>query len=170
MFRILLNNSLRSLISQRPYSGINIAGLSIGIAAVLMLIIWISVETSFDKFHLDSGRIYRVALNLRTPNKIIREGSINAPAGPEFIRAFPAIEEMVRLVPSQKAVISDDETYNLEILYADSTFFRMFSFDILVGDKSTCLQSPQGIVLTGKSAEKIFGSADPLGKTILISG
>ena len=170
MIKILLRNSFRSLIKQMPYSFVNILGLTIGVTSVLMLIIWISIETSYDKFHKDSERLFRVGLIMKTPNREINGGSINAPAGPEYKREFPVIENMVRLSPSQESVIYNDKITRLQILYTDSTFFDMFSFDLETGDKTSCLESPQGIVLTEKAVKKIFGSENPLGKGIVISG
>jgi putative ABC transport system permease protein len=170
MLKILLRNSFRSLVNQRPYSFVNIIGLTIGVASVLVLIIWISVETSYDKFHKDSERLYRVPYILKTPTRDFNDGSIYAPAGPEFKREFPVIEEMVRINPKKESVGYNDKFNQLNILYSDKTFFDLFSFDLVTGDKKSCLESPQGIVLTESAVKKIFGSEDPLGKAVLISG
>lgn len=170
MIKSLVRSSLRALVNQRPYSYINITGLAIGLSAVLLIIIWISVETSFDKFHKDPDRIFRVAHLMKTPNRDFNMGSIYAPAGPEFKRTFPVIEKAVRVNPYPESAIYNDKTYNLKIFYSDKEFFDLFSFDLKSGDKRTCLESPSGIVITEKTAGKIFGPDDPLGKTILVSG
>ena len=170
MIKILIRNGFRSLIKQMPYSFVNILGLTIGVASVLVLIIWVSVETSYDKFHKDQERLYRVSMIFKTPNKDINIGSINAPAGPEFKREFPVIEEMVRIDPEKESAGYNNKFSKLDALYTDKTFFDIFSFDILKGDKKTCLESPQSIILTEKAVKKIFGSEDPLGKAIQISG
>ena len=170
MIKILFRNGIRSLVSQMPYSFVNILGLTIGIASVLLLTIWISVETSFDKFHKDADRLYRVGLILKTPNKEMNCGSINAPAGPEYKREFPVVDEMVRLDPRQESVSYNDRVNSLKVFYTDKTFFDMFSFDLITGNKKSCLESPQSVVLTENAVKKLFGSEDPLGKGILISG
>jgi putative ABC transport system permease protein len=170
MIKILLRNALRSLIKQMPYSFVNILGLTIGVASVLIIIIWISVENSFDKFHKDSERLYRVGMIMKTPNKEINSAEINAPAGPEFKREFPVVENMVRFELEENSVIYNEKTIKLKVIYTDSTFFDMFSFDMVAGDKKNCLNSPHGIVLTESTVKRIFGSEDPLGKGILISG
>jgi putative ABC transport system permease protein len=170
MIKTLFRSSLRSLVKQRPYSFVNILGLTIGVASVLMLIIWISVETSFDKFHKDADRLYRVNMMFKTPNQNINSASINAPAGPEFKREFPVVENMVRFDLREESVIYNDITIKLKVIYTDSTFFSMFSFDLVTGNKSECLTSPLGIVLTERTVRKIFGSGDPLGKGILLAG
>lgn len=170
MIKLLIRNGFRSLIKQMPYSFVNILGMTIGVASVLVLIIWISVETSYDKFHKDGARLYRVGMIMKTPNKEINSAEINAPAGPEFKREFPVVENMVRFELDEQSVIFNDKTIRLRVLYTDSTFFDMFSFGLVTGNKQSCLNSPQGIVLTEKTVKKIFGSEDPLGKGILISG
>jgi putative ABC transport system permease protein len=153
-----------------PYSFVNILGLTIGVASVLVILVWISVETSYDKFHKNKERLYRVSMIFKTPNKVLNCGSINAPAGPEFKREFPVVEEMVRFDLEEESVIYNDKTTKLRVIYTDSTFLDMFSFDLVIGDKTTCLNSPEGIVLTEKTVKKIFGNEDPLGKGILLSG
>lgn len=158
------------MVKQTPYSFVNILGLTIGLASVLVLILWISVEISYDKFYKDSDRLYRVAMIMKTPNKVINQAMINAPAGPEFKREFPEVENMVRFVDDNKSVIYNDRTIKLKMIYTDSTFFDMFSFDIVKGKKEDCLSSPLGIVLTQNAAKKVFGSEDPIGKGIIISG
>lgn len=170
MIKILFRHSLRSLVNQMPYSFVNILGLTIGVASALLLIVWISIETSYDNFHKDRDRLYRVAMLMKTPNKEINSAEINAPAGPEFKKEFPVVENMVRFGLDENSVIYNDKIIKLRVLYTDSTFFDMFSFNLVAGNKQTCLNSPQGIVITEKSAKKIFGSEDPLGKGILIEG
>jgi len=170
MIKLLFHNGFRALIKQMPYSFVNILGMTIGVGSVLVLIIWILGETSFDKFHKDRERLYRIAVVMKTPNIIYNEGSINMPAGPEYKREFPVIEEMVRVDPKTASASYNNKFSELNVLYTDSTFFDMFSFDLIKGDKKTCLDSPQSIVLSEKAVNKIFGTEDPLGKTILIAG
>jgi putative ABC transport system permease protein len=170
MLKLLLRNSYRSLVDQRPYSFVNILGLTIGVSSVLILITWISLETSYENFLKDKERIYRVGMVFKTPNRIINSGSINAPAGPEFKREFPVVEEMTRFTDNLESVIYKDRTNKLEVYYTDSTFFDLFSFDLVAGDRKTCLESPQGIVLTEKAVRKIYGQENPLGKELLIAG
>jgi putative ABC transport system permease protein len=153
-----------------PYSFVNILGMTIGVASVLVLIIWIIGETSYDKFLKDRERLYRIALLIKTPNIVYNQGSINMPAGPEYKKEFPVIEEMVRVDPKTASASYNNKFSQLTVLYTDRTFFDMFSFDLLKGDKKTCLESPQSIVLTEKAVRKIFGTEDPLGKLILIAG
>lgn len=170
MIKLLFRNGFRSLIKQMPYSFVNVLGMTIGVASVLVLIIWISAETSYDKFHKDRDRLYRIAMIIKTPNIEFNQGSINMPAGPEYKKEFPVIEEMVRVDPKTASASYNNKFSQLSVLYTDKTFFDLFSFDLIKGDKKTCLESPQSIVLTEKAVKKIFGTEDPLGKLILIEG
>jgi putative ABC transport system permease protein len=170
MINLLFRNGFRSLVKQMPYSFVNILGLTIGVASVLLILIWISVETSYDKFHNDRDRLFRVAMIMKTPNKDFNLGSIYDPAGPEYKSEFPVIEDMVRLDPKNESASYNNKFTQLSVLYTDKSFFDLFSFDLIKGDKQTCLESPNSIVLTQKAVRKIFGSEDPMGKGILISG
>jgi putative ABC transport system permease protein len=170
MIKLLFSNGFRSLRKQMPYSFVNILGMTVGVASVLVLIIWISAETSFDKFHKDQDRLYRIAVIMKTPNVVYNEGSINMPAGTEYKREFPVIEEMVRDDPKTASISYNNKFSELKVLYSDRTFFDMFSFDLIKGDKKTCLDSPQSIVLSEKAVKKVFGADDPMGKMILIAG
>jgi putative ABC transport system permease protein len=170
MIKLLFRNGFRSLIKQMPYSFVNILGMTVGVGSVLVLIIWISAETSYDKFQKDKERLYRIAVIMKTPNIVYNEGSINMPAGPEYKREFPVIEEMVRVDPKIATAGYNNKFSQLNVLYTDRTFFNMFSFDLIKGDKKTCLDSPQSIVLSEKAVNKIFGTDDPMGKVILIAG
>jgi putative ABC transport system permease protein len=170
MIKLLIRNGFRSLAKLMPYSFVNILGLTVGVASVVVIIIWISVETSYDKFHKEGERLYRVGMIFKTPNMVLNAASINAPAGPEYKREFPVVENMVRFDLRAESVIYNDRTTKLQVIYTDSTFFDMFSFSLVKGDKTSCLNSPTGIVLTDKSSRKIFGAEDPLGKGILING
>ena len=114
--------------------------------------------------------MYRVGMILKTPNKEINSAMINAPAGPEFKKEFPVVENSVRFELDDESAIYNDKTVKLRVLYTDSTFLDMFSFGLVAGNKQNCLNSPQGIVLTEKTTKKIFGSGNALGKAILISG
>ena len=170
MIKLLFINALRSIVKQMPYSFVNVLGMTIGVASVLMVLIWIAVETSYDKFHADHDRLYRVNLILRTPNKEINSPVINAPAGPEYKREFPVIENSVRFDVKSLSAIYNDKVTKLQVFYTDSTFFDLFTFELSEGDKNSCLESSQGIVLTEKASKKIFGSEDPIGKGVMIQG
>ncbi|HKL66477.1 MAG TPA: ABC transporter permease [Bacteroidales bacterium] len=165
----IITNSYRSIINQRPYSIINIIGLTIGLGAVILILLWIKAETGYDRFHPDHENIYRVNHLFRTPNRVMDMGGINAPAGPEFKERFPSIEEYVRCTAGQSHVKYKDDFYALDMMYADTNFFSMFNFPLLSGNKSSCLSAPDRVVLTRSAATKIFGTKYPVGEVISIN-
>jgi putative ABC transport system permease protein len=168
MFR-LIKNSYQSLINQRPYSIINIIGLSIGLTCVILILLWIKSETGYDRFHNDYERIYRVNNIMRTPNREMNMGGINAPGGPEFKANFPSIEDYVRYRLTYSDIKYEDQFYRIDLVYADNNFFRMLNFPLESGDRERCLSSPDKVVLSRSTATRIFGSDDPVNKIIEIS-
>jgi len=168
MFR-LIKNSYQSLINQRPYSIINIIGLSIGLTCVILILLWIKSETGYDRFHNDYERIYRINNIMRTPNREMNMGGINAPGGPEFKANFPSIEDYVRYRLTYSDIKYEDQFYRVDLVYADNNFFRMLNFPLESGDRTTCLSSPDKVVLSRSTVTRIFGSDDPVNKIIEIN-
>ncbi|MEE4215075.1 MAG: ABC transporter permease, partial [Bacteroidales bacterium] len=165
----LIKNSYQSLINQKPYSIINIIGLSIGLTCVIFILLWIRAETGYDRFHNDYERIYRVNNIMITPNREMNMGGINAPGGPEFKANFPVIEAYVRYRLTYSDLKYSDQFYRVSLVYADNSFFRMFNFPLESGDRTGCLSAPDKVVLSRSTATRVFGSDDPLDKVIEIS-
>lgn len=171
MFKNYLRTALRNLRNNKLYAAINIFGLTIGLAACLLIGVYINHELSYDKFNVNASRIVRVTM------EYIQAGTVNSVAttgtkvGPQFKRTFPAVEEYVRTFISHNVVKAGNKIFDEpRILYADEPFFSIFSFKILEGDAATALDAPDKMVLTNSMAKKYFGDADPLGKTITSGG
>lgn len=163
-----LKNGYRAIINQKPYSLINIFGLTVGLSCVLLILLWVKAETGFDKFHEDHESIFRVSAIYKSPNRDMNMGMINAPAGPEFKARFPVIEESVRTRSSNTNLKYKEKFYPVNLLYTDTAFFEFFSFDLLTGKESSCLDAPDKIVLSRSAAAKIFGNESPLTKMVRI--
>ena len=155
----------------KSYAAINIAGLSIGIAACLLIGIYILHELSFDKFHANAGRLARVTMHYNfgdADNKLAITGT---KVGPAFQRTFPEVQAYARTFKFTRVVSYEDKAFEEKsFLYADSAFFGMFSFPLLSGKASDALNSPDKIVITNRMAKKYFGSADPIGKVLRVGG
>ena len=155
-FRHLWNNKL--------FSFINIIGLSLGLASCLIILIHIRFELGFDRFHAKRDRIVRVTHDNFGDSY---SPMIMATALPEY---FPEIEKTVRIGKSDWArfyMIKDKSAVEEKnLVYADSTFFRIFTFPLMSGDIRTVLRSPDRIMLSESMARKYFGSADPTGMPI----
>lgn len=163
MIRNSLKIAYRNIKRHKGYSFINVAGLSIGIALFILIMLFVQDELSYDKFNENYERIYRIEKN---------EGCV-MPSGIGHILEgqIPEIEKIVRFYPSfgYSSLIKYEENY-FEIpnaTFADRTVFDVFTFPFIQGNPETVLQDPFSIVLTEETAKKIFGDKNPVGQTIV---
>jgi putative ABC transport system permease protein len=157
----------RNLTRQKVFSLINIFGLATGMACTILIVMWVHDELSYDKFHPGIERTYRVLASLEVmPN---RAAVSPAPMGPALAAEIPGVAEVVRISGLDSDIFQRGEDLFREgrVLYADSNFFKVFSFKMLAGDPATALNRPDGIVVTRSMAIKYFGStSDIVGKTL----
>jgi putative ABC transport system permease protein len=178
MFQNYLKIALRSLFKQKVYSIINILGLSTGIASCLLIVLFVKDEFSYDKFHHNADRIYKVVLERIYPNHSTNYAIIPHSYAEVMVRDFEEIDEAVRLAgPFNNIVVSykdgQDNVKQFEenfILAADSNFFRIFNIPLTKGDASKALVNPSDAVVTETIARKYFGNTEPIGKTIQFFG
>lgn len=158
----------RNLVKNKFFSAINIIGLAIGMAACMIIMLFVFHEKSFDNFH--TKNIYRL-------NEVQKfEGMVASqkvaltmfPMAPTLKNEFPEIKNFTRVSWTSKVQMNygDKKLYIPELFFTDSTFFQLFDFKLLKGDRGTLLQKPNSIVLTQTTAEKLFGTEDPIGKTV----
>jgi putative ABC transport system permease protein len=152
----------------KVYSFINIAGLSLGLACAMLIILYTKDEISFDRFHKNGDSIYRIISTRYDENGKQHPGggSTGYFHGPAFMRQIPEITEIVRYQGDVKDVKKGTEVISEEIINADSNFFEVFNFPLIHGNQRTALANPFGIVLSEDMAKKYFGSLDVVGKTI----
>ena len=170
MIRNFFKVALRNLIRNKSVSFLNIFGLSIGLAASLMILMWIQHELSYDKFFDDAEYMYRVEEDQHYSGDIYHVNVTPYPSGAEWKRRLPEIIEYTRFsyLPRVLFEKGDIKMFEDNLRGVDSTFFRMFSFRFKSGDPFTALAEPHSIVLSEELAEKYFGEEDPLGKSITI--
>ena len=166
-----IKTSGRSIVRNKLFSTINIVGLAISMSVGLLMISFVSDLLSYDEFHQNKKRIYRVVSgykNLDEPVQVFASTSANA--GKKIKETVSGIEE-VTLMRNDFAGDArvGDHIVPIEAYYADESFFKVFSFPLLSGDPATALIKPYSIVLTEISAKKIFGNEDPIGKSIKAS-
>ncbi|HMB91089.1 MAG TPA: ABC transporter permease, partial [Rhodothermales bacterium] len=172
--RMMLTNylkiALRNLKQHKAYTAINVTGLAVGMACCLLLLLYVQHELVFDRFHDHADRIIRLGRLAAYPDEIKRFANTGAAAAPTLKAEFPAVEKMVRIMPSypQDLLVShgDQRFYETTFFWADSTVFDVFSFSLKRGDPRTALTEPFTIVLTEAMARKYFGDEDPMGKTL----
>ena len=165
MFKNYFKVSIRSLLKHKFYSFINIIGLSLGLAACLLITMYISHELSYDNFHKDADRIYRIANNTRgnwTPARLGIQAKMD----------FPEIEEIVRIQgPFSQTFKVGDAVFKEERGFnADSTFHKVFTIEFLEGNPDKALTEPNAVVLTKTLADKYFPNGGAVGQVIEMDG
>ncbi len=157
MFRNYLKTAFRNLGKNKLYSGINIIGLTAGLAACLLIGVFINHELSYDKFNSNADRIVRVTMEYSNAGTINQTATTGTKVGPQFKRTFPAVEEYARTFISHGIIKYGDKIFDEQrILFADDPFFKIFSFKLIVGDASTALNAPNKIVMTRSMAKNIL--------------
>ncbi len=169
MIRNYIKIALRTLLRHKGYSITSITGLALGFACCLVVFLYVQHELSYDKYHANHGRIFRLA-TYGEGGASDGIAKVNGPWGPTAAQSLPEVEGMTRfLIAGQTLLAHDDKRfYETDGFYADSTVFSIFSFNALQGDLAAALTRPASIVLTASMAEKYFGKTDPIGKTIVI--
>ncbi len=172
MWKNFFRVTLRSLSKNRVFNMINISGLAIGLASAVFIILYIISETSYDKFNVRSGDIYRLYLDGKIAGQEVK-GAWNSPAyGPGFYEEIPEIENYCRFnFANNRMLWSDPASKYLEnhIMYADSTFFEVFTINLLEGDPATCLDEPYTILLSESKVVQYFPEGNPIGRTIYMN-
>jgi putative ABC transport system permease protein len=166
MLRNYIKIAIRNLLRHKAFSFINIAGLSIGMACSVLILLWVSDELSYDKFHNDSRSLFRITANLSDIN--IRAAVTSAPLAIAIKNEIPQIESTVRTTGISTELLQVEEKMFEErrVLFADSNFLQFFTFPLVAGNPATALQKPESILITEAMAKKYFGEANALGKTI----
>ncbi len=168
MFGNSLRMARRTLTKHKGFSIINIAGLSLGIAACLFLVLWVRDELSFDAFHENAPEIFRVDVNQGNTRSAITP----YPLGPAMERAVPEIESVARVTSLGTVVlrIGEKAFYESATRAVDPSFLRIFSFPLLYGNPESALNEPHSLILTESTARKYFGTENPMGRTVTLDG
>jgi putative ABC transport system permease protein len=155
--------ALRCINRQKMYSVLNIAGLVVGLAAFILIALYVQNEMSFDRYHENSERIYRV----------VRDGRAMTPAplGPAMAENFAEVEAVTRIIRDDNTLISRGDSHFLEqdFYWAGTEIFKVFSIPFVVGDMNTALLDPSSIVVSQSAAKKYFGDESPLGQVLNIN-
>jgi len=173
MFSNYLRITFRRLLQHKGVSFITIAGLAIGMASCILILLWVTDELSYNTFNKNLDRIFLV------PQVQHYETSGDLTVSPtpmvlakELKESFPEVKQSTRYEPwlGSKILTRGDQHLNAEIHFADPSFFDIFTFHFIRGDRKTALNDPHSIVLTESLARKLFGSGDALGQTVTIDG
>ncbi len=162
-----IKTAFRSFLRNYVFSLINIIGLSVGLTASILILLYVYNELNYDTFNKHADRIYRVNTIFVQKDSEELSGVTTGAMGPSLFEEFPEVENFVRFSMSRPGNFrSGEESFKIQkVMYADSSVFDVFTFDILSGNKSA-LTKPFSIVLTSTTAQKIFGDTDPIGKVL----
>ncbi len=158
----------RYLTRHKTYSIINIAGLSIGLACAMLILLYVKDEASFDKFHKNVNNVYRIVTLSKFGGNYHKDSNTGFLQGPRFAANVPGIQSFVRVQSGSEDIKNGTEVQSQDLLYVDPGFFSAFSFPLIGGNAATCLTEPHSIVLSEDAAIKQFGKTDVVGKTMML--
>jgi putative ABC transport system permease protein len=169
MIRNFFKVAYRNLLRNKGFSAINITGLAVGMAAAILILLWIQDELSYDEFHKNKDRIYEVWNKVQLDDKLRCWNSVPAPLARALEKDLPEIERAVRVESDNEILLSvGDKKIIKSGNIVDTGFLQMFSFPMLKGNPSTALNDMHSVVLTEKTAKSLFGNEDAMGKIVKI--
>lgn len=170
MFKNYLKVTLRSLKKQKIYSFINVFGLAIGLAFCALIFLYVQDELTYDRFHENNDRIFRVEQRYFDVDGSIRADGVNGsiPLAPTLKQEIPGVEAYTRERRRAHYVKVDNEPIRELVHYADTDILKMFSFPILSGNPETALTNINSVVITEEIANKYFGKTNAVGETLKI--
>jgi len=170
MIRNYLKVLFRNALKHKSYSFINIAGLGIGMACALLIFLWVQDEFSYDRYHKNADRIYRLVDVREKQDREVRYPGAAFGVAPllqaEFKDQLTPVRFFRHSTVTPLISYGDRRFFENRFLFADSTVFEVFSFPFLAGDPETALKQPHSVVITPEMAQKYFGDSDPLGKIL----
>ena len=171
MIKNYLKIAFRSLWKNKAFSAINIIGLASGLAVCLLIVLYVVDEVNFDKYNTNADRIYRIDCDISFNGTQFTSTTSPEPLPPTLVKEYPQIEQMVRIQPDGDILIKKDNRniQNHNAAFADSTFFKVFSAQMIEGDPLTALNEPNSIVIDETNARKYFNGTDVLGKTLFVN-
>jgi putative ABC transport system permease protein len=169
MIKNYLKTALRIMLRQKAYSAINVIGLSVGIAATLLILIYVVDEVSYDKMHPDANRIHRIGFSGRLQGNEFITATSPAPLAEAMQKEIPDVESVLRfgLWRTMPMSVGEKSFTEKRMLIADSNFFNFFHFEVVQGDPATFLQGMNKLVITESVAKRYFGNENPIGKMML---
>ncbi|MGA0557903.1 ABC transporter permease [Larkinella sp. VNQ87] len=161
--------AFRNLIGGKIYSALNIAGLALGMAGAVLILLWLQNEVSFDRFHAHQDRLFQVYGLAHNPNGAsVAIPVTSQPLGPALQKDYPEVEAVARVKDVDRFLMTaqDKSFTGISGAFVDPAFLKMFSFPLVAGVNQEPLTAASSIVITEKLATKLFGEEDPLGKVI----
>jgi putative ABC transport system permease protein len=162
--------AVRNISRHKGFTFINVTGLAIGLAASLLILLWVQSELSYEQFNINAENIYRVEEDQFYSGERYHVTVTPHPSGPVWMQKIPEIKEQTRInrLPRTLFRHEDKVFFETSVSAVDSGLLRMFTFPMIMGDPMTALSNPHSIVLTQKMARKYFGEANPMGRILIV--
>jgi putative ABC transport system permease protein len=161
--------AIRNIRKRKFFASITISGMTVGITACLLIALYVIDEFSYDRFHANSGRIYQVGLHKKIGTQDERSASTCPPLADAMISEIPEVESVLRLTNGGSVIRYEEKVFTEnKIFCTENNFFDFFSFKLISGNTKTALKEPNTVVLTEKTARKLFGDENPLDKLVII--
>ncbi len=170
MFKNYFKVAIRNLWKNKGFSTLNIVGLATGLAVCLLIVLYVVDELSYDKYNVNANRVYRLQADIYFNNTQANFAVAPDPLAPALVKDYPQIQQMVRL-NYQGDILVKKNNQNVQdhhAVFADSTFFKMFTIPMINGNPATALNDPIAIVIDETTAKKYFNSTDVIGKTLIV--
>jgi len=169
---IRIKQIIRSAGKKKGLTALSILGMTLGISVALLIGLWAMNEFSFDRFHRDADRIYRICRDVSMNGEMEMAGTDFAPVAPAAKEKFPEVEDMTRLeiIPRELVKANNRSAFEEHICAADPNFFQFFSFRLKTGNPETCLSSNDQVVIDQHLADKYFSGTDPVGRLVEVHG
>jgi ABC-type antimicrobial peptide transport system permease subunit len=171
MFKNMIITGLRNIKRHKGYTAINLTGLAVGLAVCILLFLWVQDELSYDRFHTDADRIYRVIEHEEMSNGEVLSFTQQSPELAPILKAeYPEILEAVRYIRRRNYLVrfEDHQYYEQGFAFCDPEFLSIFTFPLKSGKADASLSDPSAILITDKVANKYFGNQDPIGKILQV--
>lgn len=169
MLKNYIKIAIRNMFRNRLYSLINLFGLAIGLASCLMIWLWVQDELSYDRFHSNAERIYRVERRVDFRDLHGQVPVTSGAYGPALVNDYPEIENYVRLHRNELSIKDQKNIFHKQrLIVADNSIFEIFDFRLERGDPKTALTRPKSMVLSHANALKYLGTEDALGKSVTV--
>jgi putative ABC transport system permease protein len=163
-----LKIATRKFISNKTFSFLNVAGLSVGIAGFILIGLLVHFELSFDSFHKNKNDIYRIYCIEDSPTHMVKSATTPDPLPKALKNDFPEISHIVRFSGRNVSVTSSNRKFELDLMTTDQDVFEVFTFPFLYGSQKDALKDPYNVVLSYETSIKLFGPNNPVGQTISV--
>ncbi len=170
MFQNAFKTAIRNFKKHKGYSFLNVAGLSVGLACFILILLFIQYEFRYEKHHVNAKRIYRLVIEQNLGDRVFRASSSPVPLAEALHGELPEVEEFARFFSRGRPIVArDDRAFNEEgFCFADPGALRMFSYPMIRGNPDSALANNSSAVITESTARKYFGEEDPAGRTLTV--